>query len=299
MGVFNYFLNHWKRILTFIIFVILIILFFIAFAEILPINNNIQVIKFFGITLQNWGTILAIFGTIFTLVWAMFQYDKQLARTQQEKAYDVAKVFSEELIIKTNIVGAVLESYEPLKEIYSKIDFEKLKRFDIYEIIDISKDEKIIDRFNEIYLSDDLNTYFHNFVKEKFPEIKISNKNEFSTYVIETMNKLETVSINISSYASGVDYLYPSLHQVLLPFIQQICMNIARINGNYTYKYYINLIEVYNTWKKLRDKELKKEKREHSNYSKLVIKYNRKVEKYQNKLDKLKSKSLEKKPRKI
>lgn len=299
MNFFNYISGHWKRFVLFIVFVLSCILFFNLFAEILPINNSVQVIKFFGITLQNWGTILAIFGTLFTLGWAMFQYDKQLARTQQEKAYDVAKVFSEELIIKTNIVGAVLDSYEPLKEIYSKIDFEQLRRFDIYEIIDISGDEKIIDKFDEIYKSKELNTYFHEFLETNFPEIKISKKEDFSSFVIKTMNKLETVSINISSYAAGVDYLYPSLHQVLIPFVQQICMNIAKINGNYTYKYFINLIEVYNTWKKMRDKELKKEKKEHNKYSKLSTKYNKKVEKYQNKLDKVKSDSLEKKPRKI
>lgn len=147
--------------------------------------------------------------------------------------------------------------------------------------------------------SNELNNYFHKFIEENIPESNINKNIKFTTFVTETMNKLESVAINISSNAAGMEYLYPSLHQVLLPFIQQICLNIARFNGNYTYKYFINTIEVYNNWKNMRDKESKKEERENKKYNKLSSKYLKKVNKYQSKLDKVKDKSLEKKPRKI
>lgn len=299
MRILNYIKYHWKRFIIFIIFVIASLLFFYHFAEILETENYVQVIRFFGITLQNWGTLLAIFGTLFTLIWAMFQYDKQLSRFQQEKSYEVAKIFSTELIMKTDIIGSILATYEPLKEIYQKIDFDRLKSFDKYEMLHITNDEKIFQKFDDIFYSQELNFYFHEFVIENFPDMKINKKTKFSFFVTGTMNELEAVSINIASNAAGMDYLYPSLHQALLPFIQQISLNIAKINGGYTYKYYINIIEVYNNWKELRDKESKKEVKEYKKYDKLGIKYIKKVDKYQKKLDKVRSNSLEKKPRKI
>ncbi len=150
--IIKYFISHWRRFLGILIIFIpsLISLKFFNVSEINSSESE-QIIEIWGITIQNWGTWLAMIGIPIGAFWAIYQYDKQIAISQQEKAYEVARIFSNELLIETNIVGSVLESYGPLKKIYKKINLNSLKRFDIYEIIDITKDEKIFDEFNKIF----------------------------------------------------------------------------------------------------------------------------------------------------
>ena len=144
----------------------------------------------------------------------------------------------------------------------------------------------------EIIHSQEINDFFHTFIKNNFPESKELLKIPFFHYFVSTLNKLEAISIDISSNAAGTEFIYPSLHQSLLPFIETISIYISAINGNYTFKYFINLIDVYNNWKRIRDKEAKRELSKQLNIT-------LKSKKYKDKIKKIQNKALEKKPRKF
>lgn len=253
-----------------------------------------QEFLFVGLSLNNWGFIITIIGAILGVPWALHQYKMAKRVRQQEKAAKIANQFAENLIDDTTIIGEVLKRYDKLTPIYKKINFKKLKRFDIYELEQLSGSENLANDFNEIIKSEEINNYFHYFIKNNFPEKNSSKllKTPFHHYFIKTLNKLEAISIDISSNAAGTEYLYPSLHQALLPFIERCSIYISGINGNYTFKYFINLIDVYNNWKKIRQKEIIKEIKQQQ-------KINIKTEKYNKKIQNLKDKALEKKPRKF
>lgn len=261
-----------------------------------------QEIFFFGISSNNWCIFITIFELLAGGLWGLHEYDTRKRQSQQEKAAEIAEKFARELITDMTIVGAILTKYEPISSIVNNIDFNKLKRFDIYEIEKISKNKKIdnIKEFKKIVKSTEIDTFFHNFLKqeicEKYDEFK---EIKFSHYLNDTLNKLEAICINVSSTAAGTEYIYPSLHQVLLPFIENTALPISSNNGNYTFKFFINIIDVYNNWKKIRDKEQKQELKEQKNIQKKKEKYENKVQKYSKKINSTIDKTLEKKPRKI
>ena len=226
----------------------------------------------------------------------MHEYDTRKRESQQKNASEIAEKFARELIINMSIIGTVLTQYKPISAVINNIDFNKLKRFDIYEIKKISKNQKIdsLKNFNKIIKSPKIDNFFHNFLKyEELKDMK------FSHYLTNTLNLLESICIDISSTAAGTEYIYPSLHQVLLPFIENASLSISGNNGNYTFKFFINIIAVYNNWKKIREKERKKELKEQNKIQKRRTKYQNKVNKYNKKIDSIIDKTLEKKPRKI
>lgn len=286
MGFFNYFLNHWKRILTFIIFVILIILFFIAFAEILPINNNIQVIKFFGITLQNWGTILAIFGTIFTLVWAMFEYDKRRIIAQQQRASEIADIFSSEIVEKLSLISEVLLENENFSEQIKKIDWKKLKRFDIFELKEITNccSDKELDKFIKGVLkcisSKDVQEAYEEKLNRMYSEEERKRfSNKFTMLIQLTLNRLEFLCMNISSNAAGSQFIYQSLHQTFLQTIHILSVVMSSKNTNNVDKYFTNVIEVYNMWNKEKIKNIEKFEKTKQKIAKLEKKSQQEIKK--------------------
>ena len=300
MNIIKYLSSHWRRFLGIaLVFLVAICSLKIFNASEINYENDVQVIEVWGITLQNWSTWLGMVGVIFAALWAMIQYDKKMAISQQEKAYEVARIFSDKLLDDMTIVGEVFTRYEKFKEFFEKVDEDKLKRFDRYEMISIVDDKKIFEKYDEIYKSEEVDVFFRELVKKMFPNKKINENIKFCFFVTDTMNSFEAIAINISSNAAGVEYIYPSLHQAILPFIKTISFNISKYNGNYTYKYFINTIEVYNNWKSIRSLELQKEEREKEKIRKMKERYGKKIDKCQKKLNNKLDKALEKKPRKI
>lgn len=263
-------------------------------------SENQQEFFIFGISLNNWGVIIAIMATIFGVPWGLHQYDSARREKQQEKASEIANQFALELIEDITIIGEFLKNYDKLNPIYSNIDLNKLKRFDIYEIENISNKKNLSTDFMEIIKSTETNDSFHKYVEKTFPE-KAENlkKVKFSHYMTKTLNRLEAISINISNNAAGTEYIYPSLHQVLLPFIEKCSLYISSNNGNYTYKYFINIIDVYNNWKAIRKKEQLTELKQKEKIDSKTNKYRKKTEKYHQKINKIMDKTLDKKPRKL
>ena len=261
MKFLNYIIEHWKRIFLFILIGVCFIIFFKLFAEILPIKNNIQVIKFFGITLQNWGTILAIFGTIFTLIWAMFEYDKRRIIAQQQRASEIADIFSSEIVEKLSLISEVLLENKYFSEKLKKIDSRKLIRFDIFELKEITncRNDKELNDFVSSILkvinSKDVQEKYEDKLERMYSEEERKRfSNKFTMLIQVTLNRLEFLCMNISSNAAGSQFIYQSLHQTFLQTIHILSVVMSSKNINNVDKYFTNIIAVYNMWNKEKTK---------------------------------------------
>lgn len=302
---FEYAKEHFVRI----IFVSLI---FVTFCYILTLFPKIfedgeQHILIYGITLSNWSIWLGILGILCAAIWALYEFDKSRISTQQEKASEIAKTFSDDLLAKCGIVIAVFQN-SPLNSIIEQINTlnSPFKHFTTDELREITSnddcpslyknDKQKID-FDEIYfriLEQRITT--KNEYKQKYEKAdkdKSSNTKEifftthearklfvldnasfpfhFSSLVDDVLNDLEYVCMNISSHAAGSIFIYQSLHQMFFDTINTLAFEISiRNDGKYSDKFYTNIIYVYNEWQKLYKKSRKIEANKKDQNKKLL-----------------------------
>lgn len=290
MNFLKYIFSHWKRFLGLSIFIIFSIIFFAFFSEInsLPIdpNSTEQIITIFGITLQNWGTILAIFGTIATLFWAMYEYDKRRIISQQQKASEIADIFSTEIVEKLALISETLLENDEFVTKLKEIDSQKLKRFDIYELREILskyEDEEFncfVDKMVDIIKSEDTQKKYKELLKDMYSDEESKKfPNKYTVLIQTTLNRLEFLCMNISSNAAGSQFIYQSLHQTFLQTIHILYILISSKNVDTVDKYYTNIIEVYDMWNKEKIKNINKCNKTNEKIQKLKIKMEKEIKK--------------------
>lgn len=233
-------------------------------------------------------------------------------RKQQEKASEIAKQFSNDLLLKCDIVNTVykLSPIGTLLELQQK-NYSLFKNFNIEEIRKIYNDynfplkyKKLEDsiNFDDIYYSllekritikgisnkqvkkikkkNNRQALKHYSTDEAINLFRLDNSNfpfHFWALVDNVLNDLEQVCMNISSQAAGGIYIYQSLHQVFLRTVRTLVVEISlRNNSSNSDKYYTNVIEVYKEWTKIYIKN-----------SSIEDKKNNKVKKYKNKIEKI------------
>lgn len=291
-------LEYAKEHLIRIVFIALLFVLFCYILTLLPkiMENGEQHILIFGITLSNWSIWIGIFGIICAAIWALYEFDKSRISNKQEKAADIAKIFSDGLLTKCGIVIAVYQnsSINPLLKQIDKLNspFEHFTTDELREITEaddfpnLYKKERDEFDFDEIYykiLEQKITTkseYLAKYRKEKdnknIPkELKkftteearqlfiLDNSNlpfHFFNLVDGVLNSLEHVCMNISSHAAGSMFIYQSLHQMFFDTINTLAFEISiRNNGKYSDKFYTNIIYVYNEWQKIYKKSRKNE----------------------------------------
>lgn len=300
-------MNFIDYIKTHIVYFILCIIFIVGsgfFLLILPIQNPIQVesqeIALFGISLNNWGIWLTIIGAIFASVWAMFQYTKASSIRQQEKASEIAKVFSDGLLKKCSTLIAVYRNSplypfiehkpvsqdfntEELREITENDDFpsdyKKIKDtidFDYlyYRVLEsrITTQKEYKEKFKKI---DDDEAEQYVYTTEEARELFVLDNSSFpfhfSNLENEILNKLEYICMNLSTHVAGHNYIYQSLHQIFFDTIETLSIEISiRNHGKYCDKFYTNIIKVYEEWKKINKKSLKTENKKKEKKKKIL-----------------------------
>lgn len=291
------FISYLKEHIGYILFSILLIVgsgFLLLF---LPTQNPIQVesqeITLFNISLNNWGIWLTIIGSVFACLWAMYQYTKATSLRQQEKASEIAKLFSDELLRKCNILIAVYEN-SPLSKLLKDVKSGKLvfKDFTSAELRGITSDDDFPSKYKNILESVDFD-YLYFRVLEKIVTTKQEYKNKyknidnnkkshytystsearnlfvnensslpfhFSSLVSDVLNQLEYVCINLSTHAAGSAYIYQSLHQIFFDTVNTLAFEISiRNNGKYSDKFYTNIIHVYKELKNIYELSTEKE----------------------------------------
>ena len=308
----QYIISHLFCIILLIIILFLSCLFLSSCTIINPSTVESQEVLIAGISLDNWGIWFTAIGLIITAIWSMYQYHKNILRKQQEKASEIAKQFSNDLLLKCDIVNTVykLSPIGTLLELQQK-NYSLFKNFNIEEIRKIYNDynfplkyKKLEDsiNFDDIYYSllekritikgisnkqvkkikkkNNRQALKHYSTDEAINLFRLDNSNfpfHFWALVDNVLNDLEQVCMNISSKAAGGIYIYQSLHQVFLRTVRTLVVEISlRNNSSNSDKYYTNVIEVYKEWTKIYIKN-----------SSIEDKKNNKVKKYKNKIEKI------------
>lgn len=296
---FENFLDYIKEHILCIIVIIIIFIISFAILKLLPKSMPKEVqsqeIYIFGISLSNVGGWFTGVGLVITAFWSMYQYTKNVARKQQEKAALIAKEFNNGLLLKCGIVTMVYKKSKLYTILNSHQEYNNFKNFTISELQkiydhnlpsiyrDLEKKENLDNIYYEI-LDKRLNhqnlkteskneeknkntTSSNNNLKYSYEEIEklfvFDNKNlpfRFATLVDDVLNELEYLCMDISSQAAGSKYIYQSLHQIFFTTIKVLSIEIClRNDGKYADKYYTNIIHVYNEWTNIYKRDLKKE----------------------------------------
>lgn len=287
--------RHPKRALVVIFFLIFIVIViaisnlaqtFFGINIINIVNSDeVQQILIFGISLDNWCTLLTMFGVVIGAGWGLIQYDKNMKLRQQEKASEIAQDFANNLIEKTALISDTLMSNKEFQKMIVKIvKSKKLNQFTYWEIIDILGDKQCFNKCEQIIRSKRTQQKYTQLLKTKYNETECTRFNSnFSILVETTLNHIEAVCINISSKAAGSQFIYDSLHQSFLNITEILSIKISKGNYNNVDKYFINIIDVYNMWNKQKNKDIQKFNKTQAKINKLKYKASLEVNKLLNK----------------
>lgn len=185
--------------------------------------------------LDNLNLILQIGTNIFVIVSVIIAF-KQFAiyrdetkenqnKSEAEKAISIAEEFAKFYISEMSYILRELKAIG-MREIVNKKDSKNMRNFDNEEIIEIFTEE-------EIRIMENLKNNMSIELKSKMSEI---------------LNRLEYVAMYLNSGIANEEIIYPSLHQVFLPFIKSCYYIIAELNSESSNKYYTNVIKLYNLW---------------------------------------------------
>lgn len=185
----------------------------------------------------NLSVIVAIISFL-SLAAVYYDYRHRKNKERAEKSVDIAKVFAQKIITPLSFLYAFFEKNE-IDKIIKKVHFLKFEDFDI-------------DELKSNYLSDDIQNYLKQ-MNNNDPENKIRS------IITDTLNILEYLSMYINTKVADEKYIYNSLHQQFLQSIWLLYFEISLVNTDNKDKYYTNIIQLYNVWKKKYIKAIKKE----------------------------------------
>ena len=330
----NFFMENFKHLQNFVKYIkyvidhlfCIILLICILFLSCIFLRNctivnpetvESQEVLICGRSLDNWGIWFTAIGLIITAIWSMYQYHKNILRKQQEKASEIAKQFSNDLLLKCELVNRVY-ILPPIGKILglNQKNYELFKNFNIEEVRKIYNDynfpinyEKIESsiNFDDIYytlletritVKDTSNnveentkdkdkskkknaqTFKHYSTNEATALFKLNNANlpfHFATLVDNVLNDLEQVCMNISSQAAGGFYIYQSLHQTFLRTVRTLAVEISLRNNSSNSDKFYT--NVIEVYKEWTKIYIKN--------SEIENKKNNKVKKYKNKIEKI------------
>jgi hypothetical protein len=311
-------IEHFENILDYIVehllcIVVLILIFIISFIVLkflpfsMPKDVQSQEIYIGGISLNNVSIWFTAIGLIITAFWSIYQYTKNTSRKQQEKGANLAKEFSNSLLLKCGIVTVVYKNSRLYKILNSHREYDSFRNFTISELRevynndlpyiyrDLEKECKLDDIYHDILrkritpyskikdntnTEDSMNTKNKENAANEFKDEDLSklfildNKDfpfHFNSLVDDVLNELEYVCMDISSQAAGSKYIYQSLHQIFFRTIKILSVEIClRNNGKYCDKFYTNIIHVYNEWTSIYEKSSKKEEKRKKQVDKIL-----------------------------
>lgn len=281
---FEYVKEHLLRIISIILIFGICCFLFTLFPRENILNDNFNIVEqhiiIFGITLENWLTSLSIIGLIIGAIWAIYQFDKNVNRKQQEKASEIAQDFANNFIERFSIISKVLLKNNEMRKMLSKIANGELKSFTRIEILDAVGDKNCFNKYSQIVKSKKTQNRYETILNKLYNEKEKEKFNScFPLLVENTLNQLEAACINISSNAAGSEYIYNSLHQSFLQFVEVLSIKISTNNRNNVDKYYTHIIQVYNMWNNQKIKDIEKFKKTQKKIQKMDDKAKKEIKK--------------------
>lgn len=264
-------------------------------------NIENQQIFLLGISIDNWLQWITIITIPYTAGWAIYQYKKSVYIKQQEKATNIAKEFSEDVINKCGLLYLVYSS-SSLNDLlkFDEKNYDDFKFFNVDELRKIYKDDNFPTEYSKkrTELEPELDKIYHRLLEisvtpyndipkeilikkgNKVKKITLSknpfvlqNSNlpyHFNELESDILNKLEYICMDISSKATDSSFIYQSLHQMFLRTVRTLAVSMSIDNNNFSDKYYTNIIHVYNDWTSRYEKDIKKEKRKKEKINKIL-----------------------------
>ena len=160
-------------------------------------------------------------------IWAIYQFDKNVNRKQQEKASEIAQDFANNFIERFSIISKVLLKNNEMRKMLSKIANGELKSFTRIEILDAVGDKNCFNKYSQIVKSKKTQNRYETILNKLYNEKEKEKFNScFPLLVENTLNQLEAACINISSNAAGSEYIYNSLHQSFLQFVEVLSIKM-------------------------------------------------------------------------
>lgn len=269
-----------ERLFCILFTVGIVVIFTLLFFKCATIQNpntiENQQILFYGISLDNLGTWFTFIGLIITAIWSVHQYNKNKSLKQQEKAADIAKNFADNLVERMGLITHILSHNKEIQNIMQKLDISKLNQFTEIEIKEILNNNNLIIAFFKIINSKKTQKKYKELLNKQYSKKEQEKFDSYFPLLVEnTLNKLETSCINISSKAAGSQFIYESLHQMFLSTVEILAIKISIPNTDNVDKYYTNIISVYNMWNSQRNKDIIK-----------LNKTNKKIKRFHDKMEK-------------
>lgn len=279
-GFFSYIKERWVVLISLITLFVGLLLLLTLFPSKTPDSAETQEIFILNLSLTNWGVWITIIGGILACFWGLYQYDKSKNRSQQEKGAEIAKLFSEDLLYKCTILGRVILDSELNDIIKPKtLNENDFKNFDRNEAFDIYKDDELFLKLKQVLGSSNVQQTYLRTLDSQISLNKINKKRKYTNkeakklfilnnsnlpfqfiqLISSVLNDLEYICMYISSQSAGSKYVYQSLHQIFLKTIKLLYPIICMGNDDYTDKYYVNIIYVFNMWQKEKNKSKKQE----------------------------------------
>lgn len=246
-----------KRYIYIVFLLIICIIYFCSFnfvfAKKLP-TEMIQNISDIDSVILSFFSII---GIVFTLIYAIRQYESEKRHRRISKAADLAKLYADELLSPISIIVnalSALESTEDKKiefgDMFEKIDLDSICEFNRKEMGHILSDAEIM-------------YYKYNVNKPA----AIKNGDEFyslRSLIGTTLNRIEYFCIYFNSGIAEDMTVYQSLHQTFFLVIKYTYIYISSQNESDMDKYYTNIIKTYIRWREIyteKRKQIAKEER--------------------------------------
>lgn len=259
-----------KRYIYVIFLLIICILYFCSFNWFLTKGFSTEMIQNTNAIASIILSLFSVVGIVFTLLYAIRQYESEKRHRRISKAADLAKLYADELLEPIGEIISVLSSLEGKKD--TKIDFG-----DIFKKIDLDK----ISDFNENELSDILSQTEIMYYKYCMNQRVISEKNSKSELlqhmINSTLNRIEYFCIYFNSDIAEDMTVYQSLHQSFFWVIQYTYIYISSQNINDADKFYTNIIKTYGRWRKIYQEQTKEIEIEKRKLQAAKEKYRRKI----------------------
>jgi hypothetical protein len=202
-----------------------------------------------------------------TLGYAVFQYNNQKKHLKIIKAAELAKLYQETIIEDISDILSVFNTYEINKIISEKIDLRKISEFNLLELKKLLPEEDI----KKIIAVSMIVDFVYNGKNEKTIRFKkqngeepvevVHNETSLKDSITQLLNKLEYFCMHFNSGVAEDKTVYQSLHQSFFITVENLYVFIARANDDESScdKYYTNIIKVYKKWRKIKDKQERKE----------------------------------------
>lgn len=276
--------KYYKKI--FIVFLGIIVLIIIGVSFKLNGTNSIKSLFILKKSLENTyylSQIMCSFIVIIGGIVAVWQYvlakdveRKKFHNARVQKAIDLSEYYKDNILCNMTFINAVYEDLNIL-DILDSVRIEDMKEFDTAELNRIFKADQInkmanklksvdlietVQRLSEIYSTE--NNRFgrkiivlHEGEVRSFQSVNKSRVYEefINNTVMETLNNLEYFALHFVYGTADKYVVYQSLHVTYLDIVRLLYYNIAMNNNTGEQKFYTNVIELFNIWKRMAENQ--------------------------------------------